>query len=171
MASMTPLPSSEAKSNIVPIARLEKKPKAAKGLKRSQMERKPSKLKRGTVGKTSTEQKEKVLREGARIDHMVINLTDLIEQFPDGLGPIDPAHIIARAQGGCDDEDCICPLPRRLHDAYDEGKLDLLPWLTLDEQAHAVKHVGILGALKRTTGESYVPERLLRVASDDRETS
>jgi hypothetical protein len=165
---MTPLPSSEAKSNVTPIARLEKKPKSAKGLKRSQMERKPSKLKRGPVGHASTEQKEKVLREGARLDAATVGVIALGLGFLD-LGPLDPAHIIDRTHGGCDDEDCICPLPRRLHDLYDEKKLDLLPWLTLDEQSHAVKHVGIPSALKRTTGEPYVPERMLRVVSDDGE--
>jgi len=155
---MTPLPSSAAKSNVTPIARLEKKPKAAKGLKRSQMTRKPSKLKRGPVGYASDQQRGKVLAEGCRLSG---------HEFPREV--IDPAHITPRGMGGCDDSDCVIGLARDLHRRYDEGDLDILPWLTLDEQAHAVKHVGILSALKRTTGESYVPERLLRVVSDDGE--
>jgi hypothetical protein len=163
--------SHQAKAGVEPIEKPERRKKGPKGLARTQMERKPSRLKKTPLGHASPEQKSKVEREGPRIDHTVINLVDLIEQFPDGLGPIDPAHITPRSHGGCDHEDCVCPLPRRLHTAFDEGKLDLLPWLTLDEQAHAVKHLGILGALKRTTGELYIPESVadLRVEAVYRE--
>lgn len=161
---MTPLPSSSAKSNVTPIARLEKRQKSPKGLSRkSQMERKPSKLKRGPVGHASSEQKAKALREGSRVLEFAFGFEE--------NGVIDPAHITPRTVGGCDHEDCIVPLPRRIHRAYDEGEFSILEYLTLEEQAHAVKHAGILGALKRTTGETYVPERLLRVVSDDGETS
>lgn len=161
--------SHQAKAGVTPIAKLEKRVKSSKGLSRkSQMERGPSKLKQTPLGHASVEQKEKALREGPRLDASTVDVIALGLGFFD-LGPVDPAHTIDRTLGGCDDEACTCPLPRRLHDLYDEKKLDLLPVLTLDEQAHAVKHVGILGALKRLTGETYVPERLLQVVSDDGE--
>lgn len=77
---------------------------------------------------------------------------------------IDPAHITDRAQGGCNDPLCCVPLCRTAtgggcHRAYDEGKLDLLPKLAHDEQAHAAGHLGLLGALRRTTGDRYEPVR------------
>jgi len=129
------------------------------------MKRRPSKLKRTPLGHASAEQKAKVECEGPRIDGSVLSTLQLLRldtlfgRTVDDLGPTDPAHITPRPHGGCDSEHCICPLPRRLHNLYDEGKLDLLPWLTLEEQAHAASHLGLLGALKRTTGEVYVPER------------
>lgn len=67
-----------------------------------------------------------------------------------------PAHVIDRSLGGCDHEDCVwaaCPL---CHRAYDDGGLDLLPYLEpyrRSEQQHAVGHVGIARALRRITNE------------------
>jgi hypothetical protein len=107
-----------------------------------------SPLKRGGFTPASAEQKAKAKREGSRV------LVD--PQFYDA--PIDAAHVVSRGLGGCDHEDCICPLPRHIHTAYDSGEFDLLPHLSLTEQAHAVSHLGILGALKRTTGETYTPQ-------------
>jgi hypothetical protein len=157
---MTPLPSSEIKSNVTPIARLEKKPKAAKGLKRSEMERKPSKLKKTPLGHASPEQKRKVQLQGCRLSAWTFE-----------TGTVHPAHIVDRGVGGCDSELCIIGLRGDLHREYDRGELSILEHLTLEEQSHAALHLGLLGAVKRTTGESYVPERLLRVVSDDGETS
>lgn len=37
------------------------------------------------------------------------------------------------------------------HQAYDARRLDLLPYLTHTEQAAAVRHVGIVSALRRLT--------------------
>jgi hypothetical protein len=140
-----PKSSRRAKAGVTPI------PKPARttttpGLKRTAMTRRPSKLKRTPLGHTSREQKRKIKREGARVAHL---LTVPIS--------VDPAHITPRALGGCDHEDCVIGLPRTLHRQYDDGKLDILPFLSLEEQAHAVAHLGILGALRRTTGEDYVP--------------
>lgn len=131
-------------------------------MKRTPIERRTG-LRRGPGPKrkgftpASPEQKAKVEREGARIDYSMIEVQALVDLGD--LGPIDPAHIVSRHQGGCNGEACVVGLPRALHRLYDKGKLDLLPWLTLEEQAHAVSHLGILGALKRTTGDNYVPER------------
>jgi hypothetical protein len=106
-------------------------------------------LTRGAFTPASEEQKAKVRRDGSRV------LVD--PEFHDE--PIDAAHIVSRALGGCDNEDCICPLPRHIHRLYDRGEFDLLPHLSLAEQAHAAGHLGLLGALKRTTGDTYIPQR------------
>ena len=68
---------------------------------------------------------------------------------------IDPAHVIPRSLGGCDEPDCVVALCRSCHRAYDSGELDLLVHLEPEhrvELAHAVLHVGLLGALRRITG-------------------
>lgn len=69
---------------------------------------------------------------------------------------VDPAHLIPRSLGGCGDPLCVVPVcRRRCHRAYDTGELDLLPhlepgWRT--HLAHAVGHVGLVGALRRIGG-------------------
>ena len=110
-------------------------------------------LKNTPLGHASPAQKAKVEREGCRLSHLINSQGHYM-----GVEPVvvDPAHITPRGVGGCDDPLCICPLTRRNHLLYDRGELDILPYLTLEEQAHAVLHVGILGALKRTTGDNYV---------------
>ena len=68
---------------------------------------------------------------------------------------IDPAHLIPRSLGGCGDPLCVVPLCRRCHRAYDRGELDLLPYLEpawRAQLAHAVGHVGLIGALRRISG-------------------
>jgi HNH endonuclease len=40
---------------------------------------------------------------------------------------IDPAHLVPRSMGGCDDPECVVALCRRHHRAYDGGFLDLRP--------------------------------------------
>jgi hypothetical protein len=57
-----------------------------------------------------------------------------------------------RALGGCNDADCIVPLRADYHRRYDLGEFDVLPYLTKDEQAHAVRHRGIIQAFQDTTG-------------------
>jgi len=69
--------------------------------------------------------------------------------------PIDPAHLIARSAGGCDDALCVVALCRSCHRRYDSGALDLVAHLEPDhraEAAHAVAHVGLAGALRRISG-------------------
>jgi len=68
---------------------------------------------------------------------------------------IDPAHVISRSLGGCDDALCVVPICRRCHRAYDRGELDLLLYLEpawRAQVAHAVGHVGLMGALRRICG-------------------
>jgi hypothetical protein len=69
--------------------------------------------------------------------------------------PIDSAHIAGPHE--CEHPHCTCELIRPLHRAYDDHRLSLLRYLTLDEQVHAVEHVGILGAYKRTTNRDWRP--------------
>ena len=69
---------------------------------------------------------------------------------------IDPAHLIPRSLGGCGDAACCVPLCRWHHRTYDRGELDLLPYLEpawRAQLAHAVAHVGLIGALRRISGE------------------
>lgn len=76
-----------------------------------------------------------------------------------GARVVDPAHLVPRSLGGCDDAACVA-LCRRHHRAYDRGELDLLPYLEPDsriEICHAVGHLGILGALRRLTGQRNHP--------------
>ena len=54
---------------------------------------------------------------------------------------LTPAHLAARARGGCDHPDCVVPLCWMHHRAFDTGQLDLLPYLEprwRAEIAHAV---------------------------------
>lgn len=68
---------------------------------------------------------------------------------------IDPMHVIPRSLGGCGDRLCVVPGCRGCHRAYDRGDLDLLPYLEpawRAQVAHAVGHVGPIGALRRISG-------------------
>jgi len=68
---------------------------------------------------------------------------------------LDPAHLIPRSMGGCGDPLCVVPACRACHRAYDSGELDLLPHLEpawRAQLAHAVGHVGLIGALRRISG-------------------
>lgn len=68
---------------------------------------------------------------------------------------LTPAHLAARATGGCDHPDCVVPLCWTHHRAYDTGRLDLLAHLEprrRAEIAHAVAHLGLVSAYRRLTG-------------------
>lgn len=56
----------------------------------------------------------------------------------DGVAVVDPLDVV--------------PLCEPCHRRYDGRSLDLLPHLTIDEQARAVGHVGIARAMNRLTG-------------------
>lgn len=68
---------------------------------------------------------------------------------------LEAAHIISRRHdpSAIVNPSAIVPLCRRCHAKYDHGRdgLELLPYLTLAEQAYAVGLVGIERALRRTT--------------------
>lgn len=60
---------------------------------------------------------------------------------------VDPAHLWPRGKGGCDDPLCVVPLWRPVHQLYDDGKFDLLPWIVAHgglhlHMAHALQHAG-----------------------------
>ena len=68
---------------------------------------------------------------------------------------IDPVHLVPRVLGGCDEADCVVPLCRTHHRAYDQAGLDVVAFLEPDwraEAAHAVLHLGLAGALRRLGG-------------------
>jgi hypothetical protein len=61
-----------------------------------------------------------------------------------------------RSLGGCGNPLCVVPLCRVHHRAYDRGELDLLAHLEPGwraQLAHAVGHVGLIGALRRISGD------------------
>lgn len=80
---------------------------------------------------------------------------------------IDPAHLCARARGGCDDPECVVPLCRSgdgsgCHKEFDEGRLDLSVKLEprwREEVAHCVMHLGLFGAVRRITGDRNYGQR------------
>jgi hypothetical protein len=68
---------------------------------------------------------------------------------------VDAAHLIPKSLGGCGDARCVTALCRACDRAYDSGELDLLPHLEpawRAQLAHAVEHVGLIGALRRISG-------------------
>ena len=70
---------------------------------------------------------------------------------------VDPAHLIPRSLGGCGRPALRRPCCRACHRAYDSGELDLLPHLEpawRAQLAHAVGHVGLIGALRRISGHA-----------------
>jgi len=74
----------------------------------------------------------------------------------------DPAHLTPRSRGGCDHPDCVVALCRfRCHRAFDDGRLDLLPYLEPHrlELAHALQHLGLIELLERLTAERWTPRR------------
>ena len=87
-----------------------------------------------------------------------------------GAGADRPAHLIPRSLGGCGDPLCVVPLCRRFDRAYDRGELDLLPYLEpawRAQLAHAVGHLGLIGALRRVA----VPGPCRSARGDDRAVS
>ena len=83
---------------------------------------------------------------------------------------IDPAHLIPRGLGGCGDALCVVPACRAHHRAYDRGELDLLPYLEpvwRPQIAHAVGHVGLVGALRRISGSQEDADGGLAACSID----
>jgi predicted restriction endonuclease len=72
---------------------------------------------------------------------------------------VDPAHLVPRTLGGCDAADCVVPLCRTHHRAYDQGRLDLVAYLEPQwraEVAHAVCHLGLMRTLRRLSGRRAV---------------
>jgi hypothetical protein len=72
-----------------------------------------------------------------------------------GLG-CDPAHLTSRAQGGCNHPDCVVPLCRACHTAFDNGTIDLEPIIALREHrleaSHMATHNSLRACLRRLNG-------------------
>jgi hypothetical protein len=118
-------------------------------VKRSQLERRTP-LKKGRGFSASPEQRAKVKDRWC-----IVTGRDRHDAM------IDPAHVIPRGMGGCDDALCVVALEREIHRAYDMGELDLLPYLEPNhraELAHAVEHVGLIAALERITNVRWSPD-------------
>ena len=72
---------------------------------------------------------------------------------------IETAHLWPRARGasGYDDPDICIPLCKYHHVEYDSHELDILPYLTLDEQLALVREAGgIQRAINRACGEAIL---------------
>ena len=69
---------------------------------------------------------------------------------------LQAAHIIPRSLGGRQHRDSIVPLCERDHRSYDNFRLDILPYLTHDEQAEAVRVMGLERARRRLAPSAYV---------------
>lgn len=71
---------------------------------------------------------------------------------------VDPAHLLPRSLGGCDDPLCTVPLRRDLHELFDGHELDLVPYLVRagrwEEMAHMISahHVDPVALVERLTG-------------------
>lgn len=116
-------------------------------------------MKRAAISPASPEQRAKV-REALSI--------------VSGLEGCDPAHLLPRSLGGCDDALCVVPLLRAEHRAYDTGELDLLPYLLkagcYAEIAHCIEahHISPLPLLERLTADKWAPAfGLMPVFSED----
>ena len=70
-------------------------------------------------------------------------------------GDLDPAHIIARSLGGHEDPDNIVPLCRHCHTLFDHGRLNLLPFLTVEEQVRAVQLAGSIARAAKLLGHVW----------------
>lgn len=64
---------------------------------------------------------------------------------------IDCAHVIPKSLGGRNLPQSVIGLCRRCHRAQHEGRLELLPLLTRDEQMEAVRVLGIARAFRYLT--------------------
>jgi hypothetical protein len=84
---------------------------------RSQLSRGRKPTRRRPVSEASPEQRGKV-----RAALVCVGCATAVAKF-------DPAHLVDRSLGGCDHADCVVPLCRTCHRAYDEHGLDLLPAL------------------------------------------
>lgn len=74
--------------------------------------------------------------------------------------PVDPAHLIPRGVTSVDQDDplAVVPLCRGCHRLYDDGELDLSPYLEPGfraELAFAVRRVGLFATLRRVTNQRW----------------
>jgi 5-methylcytosine-specific restriction endonuclease McrA len=72
----------------------------------------------------------------------------------------DPAHIVPRSRGGSDEADNILPLCREHHTQFDGHRIDMLEHLTREEQAEAVRLLGLEDARQRLVPSDYPIKRV-----------
>lgn len=93
--------------------------------------------------------REKVDAEGCRVcgSRFAVEAAHIVSRARLGPGPAeDPLNIVPLCGNqGCD-----------AHRSFDEGSLDLLPFLSLEEQGYVAKLVGIAEAFQRTTNARLV---------------
>lgn len=70
----------------------------------------------------------------------------------------DAAHVVPRSLGGEQKDESTVPLCREHHTRFDSHDFDLLPYLTYEEQAEAVRIVGIEQARMRLAPSAYKTE-------------
>lgn len=84
-------------------------------------------------------------------------------------GPLEAAHIIGREHDRWDEEmqafwvdpDSVLPLCRAHHESYHRRELDVLPYLTIEEQHVAVDQAnGIYSAYRKTCPATFAGERV-----------
>ena len=118
-------------------------------LRRGRGPRRRSALKRGALRRSTALKRTSVAPASAVQRAKVAGLRCLV---CGATTRIDPTHLVPRSLGGCDEADCVVPLCRVHHRAYDQGGLDLVAHLEprwRREAAHAVGHLGLVGALRR----------------------
>jgi hypothetical protein len=119
-----------------------------KPLKRTPMKRSTKPRKRTAVSPASPDQRAKVKDAPSIVS---------------GQGPCDPAHLVPRSLGGCDDPLCVIPLTRTEHRLYDRGELDLSPFLIREgcirEVQHGLVHTdgSLLRLIRIVTGKRHIP--------------
>lgn len=144
--------SRQAKAGVVPIAKLEKREKPARGLtRRTRLKQSPGKLRRAPVSPATPEQKAKVAGKAC-----------VAAGYHECAGPVDPMHLIDRSLAPSAGDDVLMVVPgcRALHDAYDNHEIDLSPFLEpqfREEVACAVRAVGLFQALRRITNLTWHP--------------
>lgn len=79
-----------------------------------------------------------------------------------GRMPADAAHLAPRSRvkpGPAEDPRNCLPLCRSCHRDFDERRLDVLPYLTPEEQSYVVLLLGLVSALELLTGERWEPKK------------
>lgn len=130
------------------------------GLKRTPLKRTSAPVRSGSTLKRSTAPKKRRAISPASPAQRA-KVKDAVS-IVSGQEPCDPMHLVSRSIGGCDHELCVLPATRAEHRAYDEGELDLSPYLMnhIPEVAHALTHVNgsLLRLMRIVTGKRWVPE-------------
>lgn len=73
---------------------------------------------------------------------------------------LEAAHVVPRSIGGRQSADSIIPLCPEDHRLYDSLQIDLLGYLTREEEVEAVRVLGIERARRRLAPQTYAHERV-----------